>query len=557
MIKNILTNNLKCKIMAYLFFGPRKQRCGRREVMGKRQQAVTVFVCLLFCVPQVALPESAPSTSSRVRGIHASDIFIPADSGYVMEVHPATSAEHPAIIVHIQEAHTNEEAQRHIIQILERLIQDHGLKLILVEGGDGDVGLSYLRRFGPPENRKQVAEKYLKAGVLSAEEYLDIVSDRSLILWGVEDQTLYDQNVEAFLAADALQESLRPVLASIRTAADSLKPTLLDPLLNELDAKGQAFERRELGLAAYAEALESAARRSGVPLTAHPNLAGFLEVRRLEQSVDLGEVTKEQQVLIGLLSERAPEADLEELVAKASSLKEGRIKPLEFYALLERLADRSKLDPSTHSALSRYVRYLTRSGEVDATALASELTAAAATIRAGLVVTPESRQLSGILEEITLVERLLELGLSPEEYQRLEEVDLTTLSSRWERFINEQLARQGLPAKSFQPLAQLQAKLPVLQRFYQSAKSRDGQLVANALAKLREAGEPLAVLITGGFHAPDITRLLREQGVGTVVVTPKVSSSTDERLYRAVVKYKSGHGSLDEVMAVQHAAARP
>ena len=90
-----------------------------------------------------------------------------------------------------------------------------------------------------------------------------------------------------------------------------------------------------------------------------------------------------------------------------------------------------------------------------------------------------------------------------------------------------------------------------LRQFYEVAQRRDEVLVTHALAKLAETREPLAVLITGGFHSEKITQLLKDRGVGVLVVAPKVRAvATDERLYRAVLKYKSGHGSLDEVVAI-------
>ncbi len=42
--------------------------------------------------------------------------------------------------------------------------------------------------------------------------------------------------------------------------------------------------------------------------------------------------------------------------------------------------------------------------------------------------------------------------------------------------------------------------------------------------------------------------MLQEQDLGVVVVTPTMTQATDERLYRAVLKYKSGHGSYDDVL---------
>ena len=191
---------------------------------GVRSCCLSLFViAVIFGLAKVAFSQS-----------QALDIHIPTSLGYVSEIHPPVTStptdshETPLTIVHIQDAHTNYEAQQHIVSILEQLVKERGLKLIMVEGSEGDVSLAYLRRYGPPENRKQVANKYLKAGIISAEEYLDIVSDHSLILWGIEQKDLYDLNVEAFLAAESLRESLAPLLASTRDAVEQLKPRLSD-----------------------------------------------------------------------------------------------------------------------------------------------------------------------------------------------------------------------------------------------------------------------------------------------------------------------------------------
>jgi len=317
-----------------------------------------------------------------------------------------------------------------------------------------------------------------------------------------------------------------------------------------LDRATKAFDQREHGLAEYAEALEAAARGQSADLGAYPNLARFLEARKLEQSIALDQVKQEQAALIGRLSEVASEADLEDVVEKAAGMKEGRVTPLTFYSTLQRLAETWTIDLAGSPNLTAYLRYLTTSSQIDSTILATELPRAAAELRRGLSVSAESRELNQILEELDLVEKLLELGLSPDEQARLKTVDLGTIASRWERFVNAQRAQDGLPPASFEAVKVFQAQVPVLERFYQAAQERDGRLVQNALAKLRETGEPLAVLITGGFHAPEIGRLLKAAGVATVLVTPKVSAPTDERLYRAIVKYKSGHGSFEEVMAL-------
>jgi 2-methylisocitrate lyase-like PEP mutase family enzyme len=91
--------------------------------------------------------------------------------------------------------------------------------------------------------------------------------------------------------------------------------------------------------------------------------------------------------------------------------------------------------------------------------------------------------------------------------------------------------------------------LPELLGFYELAATRDDALVANALAKLRATGEPLAALITGGFHGPRITAQLAAAGYPVVSVAPKITTPTNEQLYQAVLNYKHGHGTLAEVEA--------
>ena len=520
-------------------------------------KAGRVAVVVFFCLAKVALSHADSAPSAPIRDPNVSDIFIPADLGYVTETSQPASSASP-LIIHIQEAHTNYESQRHLIDILKRLIEQQNLKLILVEGGSGDVGLSYLRGFGSPENRKDVAEKYLKLGILSGEEYLDIVSDTPLILWGVEQEDLYQQNVKAFLDVESLQAAAKPVLDSLRDAVNALKPVVSDPALLELEAKRTAFDQEELGLAAYGEFVGDLARQQGISESEFPELARFLDVHQVEQDLKLDQVQQEQQALLTQLSTQLPPDAFDGLIAKARRMKSGELKPEQFYTSLESSANASQVElPEQYPHLFLYIRYVTQSARVAPTALSDELEQLVGRLRAKLTLSPESRQLAAVDEQLDLVQKLVGLELSPEEYKTFQALSLEGLCSGWERALNDLLTQHGQPRRTFERLAALQAMLPTVQQFYQAANDRDQALVDNALAKVRASGERTAVLITGGFHAPRISRLLKEEGVGLVVVAPKIGQATDEQLYRAVLKYKSGRGKFEDVMAVANRTSTP
>lgn len=519
--------------------------------MGKTARVAGALGILLCCAATVARSQTHPSLSPALRDLAVSDIVVPAELGYVVERHePAAAASSRPIIVHIQEAHSNYEAQQHLVGILERLIERCALKLILVEGGEGDVSLAYLRGYGPLEHRKQVAEEYLKAGVLSAEEYLDIVSDSPLILWGVEEDTLYQQNVAAFVEADSLQASLKPVLALVRESAEALTPRLFSAALLELEEQAKAFEQGTLDLGGYAERLGRVADRQGISLEASPNFARLLSARALEGLMQPATLQQEQQVLMDQLTRQADPEPLQRLLAQSRAVRDGTLTQEAFCASLEALATASGISLAQYPTLTHYIRYIEESAQIQPSALAEELDQLAARLRTVLASTPESQTLQTLLAQLDLMEKLVELRLSPEEYQRFQALSSTgEWLARWDTFLTEQLAHDAMPVPSFHRLEELNAALPTLERFYEAAHRRDAVLVEHAMAKVAETGEPIAVLITGGFHSPKITQLLKEQGVGLVVVAPRVSQATDERLYRAVLRYKSGHGTFEEVQA--------
>lgn len=504
------------------------------------------WVAMVVAIPLASSLDAAdPPVSDTVS---VSDLTIPPELGYVVETHPAASPDAP-VIVYLQEAHSQYDAQRHVAAILEQLITQHGLKLILVEGGEGDVSLARLRARSAPERRRQVADKYLRLGLITGEDYLDLVSDYPLVRWGVERQELYQRHVQAFLEAEKVRERLAAVLGSVRQAVDALAPRLFDPAVRELQAKVRAFADQEMGLAEHVEFLAGLATRAGMTSGDLPHFTRFLAIRQLEQSIQPEDVQTEQQAFLRQLKQQADATSFNEFLAQAKAMKEGTVRREAFYAQLDDLAQHAHVALEAYPHLAGYISYVKESAQLKPTLLAEELDQLAERVRASLTQTPASRQLHTIATQLDLIEKLVALKLSPKEYQAFQALTTAGVTSHWTNFLTQQLTLQGLPTPAFERLAEVGAALPSFQQFYEAATARDEALVDNAVAKLHATREPLAVLITGGFHAPQITTLLRERGVGVVVVVPKVSRTADDRLYRAVLKYQNGYGSFEEVQA--------
>src|ERR1700690_2276865 len=67
------------------------------------------------------------------------------------------------LIYLLQDAHTNESGQINLSKTLDILLKEEkDLKYIFVEAGQGDDSLSLLRKYTTLQDRKRVAEEYLK-----------------------------------------------------------------------------------------------------------------------------------------------------------------------------------------------------------------------------------------------------------------------------------------------------------------------------------------------------------------------------------------------------------
>ena len=115
----------------------------------------------------------------------------------------------------IQDAHTNSSCQLNESKLFDILftkrIEDRGLRIeetslhppssilnpvVFTEAAKGNVNLTFLRDKASLFKRKQIANEYLQKGLLHGIEYLDLTSDHTFKIEGVEDPTLYFKSLE-------------------------------------------------------------------------------------------------------------------------------------------------------------------------------------------------------------------------------------------------------------------------------------------------------------------------------------------------------------------------
>lgn len=451
---------------------------------------------------------------------------VPSEYGQVYEKLIGTNAK---TLVLIQEAHVDYGAQKAMVEILKNLIEKDSLHLILVEGGWDDMGLSYLRTYGNPKGRLEIAERYLKEGKISGEEYLDITSDLDFQLWGIENPEFYAENMEAFLKFHDGQEKLLSEFAPLEASLKPVKEKLLPTELLRLEKKKEDLEEKKISFLSYFSFLRNMKKGN---FSDFPLLQKLAAVTGIEEGgVDPEKAEWEKQSLIRALSRKLTKPELERF-----RLLETRKTPGEEAAFVKSLLEACEKDGNLRKTVSvenlrRYAKALEEMEGLDPRKLSQETeTFERKTIEA-LLFTPEQKEFYRFLEAWRILKRLFELKLTPEEFERMEKYPADFQFSRWRGFLQEKTDELG----------EIEKKAPQAKAFYLSARKREQALIENTVKKIESENSPLTALIIGGFHTERFVEALKEKGYTLFVVAPRFTPGdpkVQNQHYFEILKYK-------------------
>jgi len=511
---------------------------------------------LLLALP-VFLAANAAFAKAETSYFDVTRISIPADVGKVTETYkPSEPQATKRYIIHIQDLHCNYQAQKNLSSILESLYKTYKIDTILVEGGTGDVSLAFLRKEGPKDVRLKVAEKYLQKGLISGEEYLDIVSDYPLILRGIEDEDLYQKNIDAFFAVEEIRTKALDHVYALRGVVNSLKPYVYGEELLELDNKSTSYHQDKMKMVDFITYLSNVSKRKNISLRDYPNIEKIVELKKIEASIDFKKADLQKNKLIEELSTKAPKPTIENLKAKALQFKDGKITQVEFYLYLQNTAKAQNINLKLYPDLANYISYISGSKQIDAKALFNEIVQLEEKIKEKLIVKEEQRKLSNIATNIRLLIDLIKLKLTPDEYERYKQNKPSIDIVKWQEFLKQELSQYNVAATMPSGAELVQQNIVKFETFYEVAVKRDDALINNAINAMKELGKDKAVLITGGFHTEKMTDKLKSEGFSFAIVAPKAAATPDqEKLYLEVMRYKESH-KLREADKLRSPAAK-
>ncbi|NQT05996.1 MAG: hypothetical protein HQ575_00475 [Candidatus Omnitrophica bacterium] len=495
----------------------------------KQKIFLTLIILLLF---------SYPAFSQQKHTLDLDKVTIPKELGTIKEFYqsPAISKRDMRIIFHIQDVHANYEAQKNLADILEYLIATYGLNIILVEGGITDKDFSYIREWAPLDERKTKAEELLKEGVISGETYVDIATDFPLKFQGIEDKELYEKNMEVYLKVDSFRSGDLDVIKKLVVASDRLKKFIYTKRLKEFDKNKSDYRAERMELIEYLKYLDKITSREKIGLEGYENYQIILKTARFEDILDFKNIENERDSLIKRLSELLVKDRLDDLLLKSLEFKEEKISAGEFYSYLSELSRSVNMDRSRCEDLDKYVDYLETYEMLDSKGLFREIAEIEYAISGALCKNEAQKKLFAISNDLVVLESFLKLKFAPEDLDYYRNNKEGFNIDAWKAFLADESKRFRIDCDMPEDTALLMNNLATLENFYNVAFERDEAFLRNSLEKMNKERARFAVLITGGFHTKNLTRLFKENAISYLVLTPNLTQATDEELYDRVLK---------------------
>ncbi len=445
--------------------------------------------------PSVAMPGLRPLRSADLNaredlsGIAGDLPRLPLEFSNLRRalVPPGWKAGQP-VVIHIQDIHLNEDAQKNISASVHQLINEGGVDFVALEGAFGPLDLEKFRSSGKLESTVTVADFLLKKNKITGPVHAGLTARRAPIFTGVDDRQRYAANVSAYLGSFAAAPARLRQLKRVQLQLERRKLETFNPRLLAFDRVVQSHRGEKIPLGQYVRALAAV-----TPLAEDSDeVRKFLVVLNMESSIDFRAVEKQRGDFLGQLARSIGRRESENLANAAIAYRCGKLDHSEFYGRLESIGKKHGVRFSEFPELVRYVRYAALSDGIRSDKFFDQLGALEASAYRVLVRSEDEKRLLEQSRAAGLTGRLLDYSLSPGEW------------------------------RAYQSLAGKDPELAMFEEFFREATLRDRAMSFKLLREMKERGSNVAVLVAGGFHSSAIEKDISASGVAVLTLSPKV-----------------------------------
>ena len=230
------------------------------------------------------------------------------------------------VVVHIQDVHQNQDAQRHIGGVIESLLTSGQAGVVGLEGSFAPIDVKAYHDYKNREVIRLTADYLLKENLITGPVHTAMTTPAPLApMLGVDDATHYNANVEAYRQSAPKVDTYKKAWTAKKFALAQEKKKVFSPALLAFDAQVEGYHSRGDGLADYVNALSPVKGQGPAGLLA--------QAFEMEKALDFGRVEADRKDLIDALVKTLTQDQINQLVQESAAYRVGQVRYAEFYVL--------------------------------------------------------------------------------------------------------------------------------------------------------------------------------------------------------------------------------
>ncbi|HTL47938.1 MAG TPA: acyl-CoA dehydrogenase family protein, partial [Verrucomicrobiae bacterium] len=457
------------------------------------------------------------------------DLRVPSAFGTIEKEHTGSGP----VIVHVQTAHGNFQAQKSIESLLRFLHHTYGFETVFVEGTGLPLRPGLLRLFPKRMDATHaIADGLARRGLAKGAD-LFLIGQPSARGYGIEDLRTYRQNREVFKDVLRARQKTRGFVRSLNFRLERLSAPYLNPALRVYLKRSRDFHGKKLPLDKWLEWLDAQAKETKTA-DLHdpaaqldwPMLVRLFKIQELEAKIDRGALEKEKENFLRAVSRFAGKGTLDSRIRFLLSRDVNRdsLPYPQTGQLVEELVRQlpENFSYAPYPNLKMFLGHLILQSELDGSRLFDEIERLEKKTAAALAPSPEEKEILALLEKQALLKKLFDLELVPSEYRRIADASAAYRPSALVEAFRKVDPEGRARAEAFSHLREIDALFDAALEFYRLAQKRDGQMLARLTRILETKKITKAVVVTGGFHAAPFYDYFSRRNFRYVLVTPQI-----------------------------------
>lgn len=512
----------------------------------KKTVAVITAACFFISIIGVNVSFSAPVSAAPAAG--AVGTFAPETAHFDLPQNygRVTSAKYngsDTVILQIQDLHANPEVQKNIKNIISYFDDKYGIKNVYTEGAWGDVDVSWLADIKDNNLKTKAIENLTNAGKLTGGELYALNVDRQTdkqtdkqtdrqILKGLENKDAYIDNLKRYAGMLDSAEEVGSILQDV--SKDIAK--LSDRYLNK-------FQKRNIKLFAdyysgkipdekFFTILNNICEKFSININAYDNISTYLYVLDASRKINRKKLNKEFKAFIELAKNNLSYGDFSKLSQLTGEFSENFEQILQFPEVKQLVSGQGFENLRAFLRLSEAQKYINSYG------LLEEQKSLISIISSLGAQDISQREVAFLVSFFKVYKDYLLGQITADDYEYYKNY-AALFKKLYAKFMFDNKLALLLPyeqtSDKYYEVNMLRNEYFIencggvkdagrLNINYGEEVYNDEDKIVNSL----ENAKNISVVITGGFHTQDLSRLLAENKISYIVLTPNIGSDYKE-----------------------------